>query len=171
MGGMKLRPATLADIELLKHWDTQPHVIAASGGGDEWWDWDRELANPPVGLEGFIAEHDGRPIGFLQITDLATEETRYWGPPAPGIQALDIWIGEEADLNKGYGTQMMRLAIERCFADPAIHTILIDPLVSNTDAHRFYERLGFKRIEQRFFDTDECYVYRLTRDEWMSATG
>ena len=164
---MKLRRATLADIDLVQHWDTQPHVIAAGGGGDDWWDWDAQLTHPPVGLEAFIAEIEGRPIGFLQITDLATEETQYWGPPAPGIQALDIWIGEESDLNKGYGTQMMNLAFDRCFADPGIHTILIDPLASNTDAHRFYERLGFRRIDHRqFFGTDESYVYQLTRADW-----
>jgi len=25
----------------------------------------------------------------------------------PGYRAIDIWIGEEKDLNKGYGTEMM----------------------------------------------------------------
>ena len=58
---------------------------------------------------------------------------------------------------------MMKLAIDRCFADPLVMAILIDPLASNTRAHRFYERLGFQFIEPRQFGDDECFVYRLNR--------
>jgi RimJ/RimL family protein N-acetyltransferase len=74
----------------------------------------------------------GRPIGFVQIIDPAREESHYWGDCEPNLRAIDIWIGEADCLNKGYGTQMMRLAIERCFADPSVTAILIDPLASNT---------------------------------------
>jgi ribosomal protein S18 acetylase RimI-like enzyme len=63
------------------------------------------------------------------------------------LRAIDIWIGEAADLGRGYGTRMMRHALERCFADPAVKAVLIDPLASNTRARRFYERLGFRCIE------------------------
>ncbi|WP_308737902.1 GNAT family N-acetyltransferase [Nostoc sp. 'Peltigera membranacea cyanobiont' N6] len=89
-----------------------------------------------------IAQINGRPIGFVQIIDPAREESRYWGDVAPDLRAIDIWIGEETDLGKGYGTKMMQLALNRCFADPRVTTVLIDPLASNTRAHRFYERLG-----------------------------
>ena len=43
--------------------------------------------------------------------------------------------------------------------------ILIDPLASNTAAHRFYERLGFRYVERRQFGEDDCIVYRLERGE------
>ena len=56
-------------------------------------------------------------------------------------------------------------AIERCFADPSVHTILIDPKADNTRAHRFYERLGFEYVAQREFCGDQCIVYRLKRPE------
>ena len=39
---MKLRRATLADVDVLEYWDTQPHVIAAGGAWDEF-DWATEL--------------------------------------------------------------------------------------------------------------------------------
>ncbi|CAN5391659.1 hypothetical protein BH23BAC3_BH23BAC3_17270 [soil metagenome] len=58
---------------------------------------------------------------------------------------------------------MMKLAIERCFENPEINGILIDPLINNTNAHRFYERLGFEFLEQRKFDDTVCYVYELKR--------
>jgi aminoglycoside 6'-N-acetyltransferase len=58
---------------------------------------------------------------------------------------------------------MMQLALERCFADPAVRAVLVDPLASNTAAHRFYERLGFRFVERRRFGADHCLVYRLDR--------
>ncbi len=61
-----------------------------------------------------MAEVDGRPIGFVQVIDPAREESHYWGDVPVDLRAIDIWIGEEADLGKGCGTQMMQLALARC---------------------------------------------------------
>lgn len=162
MNRIRLRPATPADRELLEYWDTKPHVIDASGD-DGWYDWPAELADTSDYREILIAELDGRPIGCMEIIDPAREETHYWGDVEPNLRAIDIWIGEEADLGRGYGTGMMRQAITRCFAEPEVTSILIDPLEGNVAARRFYERLGFREIERRVFDTDRCVVYRLDR--------
>jgi aminoglycoside 6'-N-acetyltransferase len=147
---MRLRPAKPSDLAFLRYWDTKPHVIAATGGVANW-EWETELAHVPDGRELLIAEIDERPVGFIQIMDPARDETQYWGEAEPGIRAIDIWIGEEADLGRGYGTEMMRLTLDRCFAEPAVKAVLIDPLASNTRAHRFYERLGFRAVERRTF--------------------
>lgn len=158
---MILRPATLADLELLRRWDEQPHVVESDPNDD--WHWDVELARTPDWREQLIAEHDGRPIGFVQIIDPAREESRYWGEAPPHLRAIDVWIGDARDLGRGYGTEMMRLAIARCFAPPDVTAILIDPLASNVRAHRFYERLGFRFVERRSFGEDDCLVYVLDR--------
>ena len=163
MPEVTLRPATLGDLELLRHWDEQPHTVASDPDDD--WGWEAELARNPPWREQLIAEVDGRPVGFLQIIDPAEEDSRYWGDAPPNLRAIDIWIGEASDLNRGYGTAMMRQAIARCFAAPEITAILIDPLASNTAAHRFYERLGFRYVERRQFGEDDCIVYRLERGE------
>ena len=163
---MKLRPAETSDIELLQEWDSKPHVIAASGS-DTPWDWRAELGISPAWRDLLIAEVDGRSIGVMQIIEPAEEESRYWGDVAAGQRAIDIWIGEESYLGRGYGTRMMRMALEKCFDGYGATAVLIDPLVSNQDAHRFYERLGFRRLERRQFGDDDCYVYRLDRCAWM----
>jgi len=62
--------------------------------------------------------------------------------------------------------EMMQLVLARCFADPLVTAVLIDPLANNTRAHRFYERLGFQFVESRRFGDDECFVYRLNRADW-----
>lgn len=156
---MRFRPATMADVALLRHWDRQPHVVAADPNDD--WDWETELSRSPKWREQLVAEIDGRPIGFVQIIDPAAEDSHYWGDCGPGLRAIDIWIGEAADLGCGHGTRMMRGAIDRCFADPSVTAILIDPLVTNTGARRFYARLGFEFVENRHFGADHCAVYRL----------
>lgn len=169
---VRLRPATVEDAELLAGWDREPHVIACSTddpdadiafGGIE---WREELAEQSeVGFYR-IAEVEERPIGVMQIIDPHLESTHYWGEIEPNLRAMDIWIGPPDALNRGYGTRMMTLAIEEAFADPAVTAIVIDPLASNTDAHRFYRRLGFKPVGRRMFDADDCLVHRLERATW-----
>ena len=88
-----LRPATVADVATLTHWDRQPHVIAALGD-DEGIDWADELTRDGDAQQTLIAELDGRPIGLVQITDPAREETHYWGDVEPDLRAIDIWIGD-----------------------------------------------------------------------------
>ncbi|MDP5170496.1 MAG: acetyltransferase [Bacteroidia bacterium] len=165
-----LRSATISDLPVLTWWDTQPHVID-SDDDDSDWNWEAELQRFPPWREQLIAELDGRPIGIIQIIDPAEEESHYWGEVAPNLRAIDIWIGEKEDLGKGYGTIMMTLAIEKCFADEAVTAILIDPLRSNTAAIRFYERLGFHFVENRRFEQSDCAVYQLTREQWLRAVN
>lgn len=164
-----LRRATPDDRETLERWDRDPDVRASDP--DDWWQWETELKRSAPGVEMLIAELGGRPIGFLQIIDPAREETHYWGDVAENLRAVDIWIGEPADRGKGYGSEMMHRALERCFEDPAVAAVLIDPLASNVRAHRFYERLGFRFVERRTFGDDDCFVYRLERTAYRGAAA
>ncbi|MEL7545175.1 MAG: GNAT family N-acetyltransferase [Pseudomonadota bacterium] len=168
-----LRPATLADAPLFDSWDQQPHVIIATSDDPEAQTafedavWIDELSSDDPASHFYVAEVHGRPIGAMQVIDPALERTHYWGDDCPpNLRAVDIWIGEADCLGKGYGTEMMRLAIESAFADPLVEAILIDPLNSNTDAHRFYQRLGFRPIGRRMFEDDDCLVHRLDRADW-----
>lgn len=164
---LTLRPATPADLPTLLLWDEQPHVLESDPNDD--WEWETELQRSPEWRWQLIAEWEGRPIGFVQIIDPETEESHYWGEIGPGYRAIDIWIGAAEDLGKGYGTVMMRLALARCFADSAVHSVLIDPLASNARAIRFYERLGFRFLREQRFGDDECKVYVLERPVFESV--
>lgn len=174
-GMVVLRPATLADAGFLTAWDAEPHVIrcttddpdatVARDAGE----WEVELTAPTPHWEHLVAEVDGRPVGAMLIIDPALEPTHYWGEVEPDLRALDIWIGPADALGRGYGTQMMTQAIEHCFADPVVRAIVIDPLASNVDAHRFYQRLGFRVLGRRGFWEDDCLVHRLDRESWRRA--
>lgn len=176
-GVVRLRPATLDDVPTLQAWDRQPHVIACSSDRPDLEvafdgiDWPQELAEASDVSFHLIAEVDGRPIGAMQVCDPHLEPSHYWGEIEPGLRAMDIWIGPPDALNKGHGSQMMTLAIDDAFADPGVDAIVIDPLNTNTDAHRFYRRLGFVAEGRRLFnDEDDCLVMRLTRADWAART-
>ncbi|MEQ9488655.1 MAG: GNAT family N-acetyltransferase [Alphaproteobacteria bacterium] len=163
---MRLRLAMPEDADLLRHWDSQPHVAYATGSTESY-DWPRELARDVDWRDFLIAESGGRPIGLVVLIDPAREETHYWGDVAEDLRALDIWIGDLADTGKGYGEVMMRLACDRCFGNPAVQGIIIDPLVSNVRAIWFYERLGFRFVERRRIGSDDIHVMRLDRAVWQ----
>ena len=172
-GTLRLRRATLDDVPVLEGWDIDPDVIAATtdDGATErafgGLDWREELAQDSDASYHLIAEVDGRPVGAMQICDPHVEPTHYWGEIEPNLRAIDIWIGADADRNQGYGRQMMRLAHDRCFADPGVTAIVIDPLASNTRAIAFYHRLGYVTVERRAFGDDDCLVLKLTRNTWL----
>ena len=162
-----LRPATIADLPLLERWGEDPTVLASGVSTDEW-DFAEELAKTPAWREQLIVVADGRPVGFVQIIDPALEDSHYWGDCGPGLRAIDIWLGEPSARGRGVGHAAMREAIRRCFVPPEVRAIIIDPLASNADAIRFYERLGFRFVERRRFGDDDCAVMRLERGD---ATG
>ncbi len=171
-----LRPATLEDIPTLERWDLEPHVIEATTDQpdavkafDDLLDWREELVAQNEHTQFFIAEVEGKPIGAMQMIDPHLEPTHYWGEIEPNLRALDIWIGEKAYLGKGYGTEMMSQAINRCFEDPGVKAIVIDPLNSNKRAIQFYQKLGFRAVGRHLFnDKDDCLVHRLERTEWLA---
>src|SRR5690349_14852659 len=126
---LTIQPATQADATTLARWDADPSVIACTTddpnaerafAGAVWAD---EIAGNGALTCYYIAELDARPIGAMQVIDPHGEPTHYWGEIEPNLRAIDIWIGDAADRNKGYGALMMGAAIDACFADPAVAAI------------------------------------------------
>ena len=155
---------TIDDVALLVRWDDDPDVAAAIGGrGAEWYDWSAELVRDVPWRELLIAEEDGRPIGFVQLTDASEEESHYWGDIEPGTWAIDIWIGSPDDRGRGLGAEAVTLALRCVFDQHGAAMVVIDPAVDNRRAIAFYERLGFERVGVREFGDDECLVMRLLR--------
>ena len=174
MARVTLRRATTADAYWLDLWDRDADVIACSTDDPnakiafDDVEWREELGAQDEFSHYFIGELDGRPIGAMQICDPHLETSHYWGEIAPNLRAIDIWIGAPRDRGKGFGGEMMRIALAECFADPRVTGIVIDPLASNERAHRFYRRMGFKAMGRRRFGRDDCLVHELTRRDWLA---
>jgi aminoglycoside 6'-N-acetyltransferase len=176
MSKVTLRAATHADIPTLLRWDADPVVIASGSddpdaviawGEDNDWAENIDLYQRDV-WEYWIAEADGRPIGCMQMIDPHLEPTHYWGEVESNLRALDIWIGEPDARGRGYGDEMMRMGVARCFSDPAVTAIVIDPLNSNARAHKFYRRIGFVPTHRQTFGDDDCLIHKLTRADWLA---
>ena len=176
MKSIRLRPAEPADAALLHAWDREPHVIKAvtdDPTAEEAFidaDWEQEISDQSPVSYFLIGEENGRPVGAMQVIDPHLEPTRYWGEIEPNLRALDVWLGPADALGRGIGTAMMAQAIDACFADPVVTAIVIDPLASNGEAHRFYQRLGFRPVERRLFGPDDCLVHRLERAQWEARS-
>ena len=174
MARVTLRRATTGDAYWLDLWDRDADVIACSTDDPNAQiafddvEWREELGAQDEFSRYFIGELDGRPIGTMQICDPHLETSHYWGEIAPNLRAIDIWIGAPQDRGKGFGAEMMRLALEECFADPCVTGVVIDPLASNERAQRFYRRMGFKAVGHRSFGRDDCLVHELTRRDWLA---
>jgi len=170
-----IRIATSDDVPVLERWDVDPDVIACTSDDPNAAQafagaiWPDEIAGNSDVSCYYIAELAGRPIAGMQVIDPHLEPTHYWGEMDENLRAIDIWIGAARDRNAGHGARMMGAVIDRCFADPVVTAIVIDPLNTNKNAHRFYQRLGFKVVGRRFFEADDCLVHRLARADWREG--
>jgi aminoglycoside 6'-N-acetyltransferase len=150
---VELRPMRLEDVELLVGWDDDPDVATALGRpGAAWYDWSIELSRNVRWRELLIAEEDGRPFGFVQLTDAREEESHYWGDVDEGVWTVDIWIGSPHDRGRGLCTEVVRQAVRRNFEQHGAASVLVDPKVTNRRAIAVYERLGFESTVERYFD-------------------
>ena len=88
--------------------------------------------------ELIVAENDGEVIGTLQIT--FTPSISFQGGKRATVESVRV---DEKYRGQGIGKEMMKWAIERAKQENCISMQLTTNL-ERTDAHRFYENLGFK---------------------------
>lgn len=165
MPEVRLRLATSTDVANLERWDNAEHVLAVSGD-DGPWDWPTEISVP--WQEVWLCEVDDIPIGVVILLDAAAEPSHYWDTEtekvSPATFAIDIWIGVQDAIGRGYGTAMMQHAIARAFDVNGAQRIVIDPLITNERAISFYRSLGFVEVGPRRFGNDDCLVLELWAD-------
>ena len=104
---------------------------------DQSWDWPREVEASWQGVWITDLGTASTPMGVVVVLDAAADPADYRGEVSPGTCAIDIWIADASQLRKGYGTVMMKHAIDRCFHVHNAHTILVDPLAENDEAISF----------------------------------
>lgn len=115
----------------------------------------------------FIIFSDNQPIGYIIACDLYAYRTFSSDPKGlftnekEGTFGMDLFIGEENYLDKGFGTQIVRSFIEYIFQHFPCQTILIDPASSNKRAIRCYEKAGFKFVKEAFDGVTNCYIMKI----------
>jgi aminoglycoside 6'-N-acetyltransferase len=139
MSPYAVRPATAADLPLLRRWRAQPHVI-------EWWgapdveDPTEVLADPRIAM--WIVEHEGRPFAYAQDYSPHDWEPHPFAHLPPKSRGVDQYIGEPDMIGRGHGSAFVREHCDRLFAAGA-PAVGADPHPSNRGAIRAYEKAGF----------------------------
>jgi aminoglycoside 6'-N-acetyltransferase len=99
-------------------------------------------------LLSLIITYDGEPVGYIQRY-FPRDHPDYWGHQKfPGDTAgIDLFIGEEAYLHRGFGPLVIRKFLEEhVFADGKSKYCIIDPDPANKAAIRAYEKVGFRYL-------------------------
>jgi len=94
--------------------------------------------------ESFTVWLDGTRVGTFQLTYI------------PGLAGRGMWRGQIENVHvipemrsRGVGAQMIRWAVDRCRAR-GCGSVQLTSNKQRTDAHRFYERLGFSKSHDGF---------------------
>jgi predicted N-acetyltransferase YhbS len=89
-----------------------------------------------------VAELEGQVIGCL-----STSVMRVLHRPAP-VGRISMLVVDAAVRGRGIGADLVRAA-ERALADAGCRLVEVTSNQKRTDAHRFYERLGYERTSVR----------------------
>jgi ribosomal protein S18 acetylase RimI-like enzyme len=88
--------------------------------------------------ELIVTDFDGKVIGTLHLMFLPS--ISYQGQLRAQVESVRV---DREYQNRGIGSEMMKWTIERA-KERGAHMIQLTSHKSRQDAHRFYERLGFK---------------------------
>jgi aminoglycoside 6'-N-acetyltransferase len=146
MPSVEFVPLHESHRELLLRWLSTPHA-------QEWWgEPDAELRLSYAVEDGehepYIACVDGVPIAYIQAW-WPTKHPDY--PWQHGMTAttrgIDITIGDEHNLGKGYGPLIIKHFCAKLFAEGATR-LIIDPDKTNTRAVNAYLKAGFTPYDE-----------------------
>ena len=142
-----LRPMTVDEIPIFYQWATQSEATPFMYGelyGDHvptyeelMQDWKTYYFNGSEPEKGrcFIILAGNKAIGQVNYNEINRENNSV---------ELDIFIAEDADKNKGYGTDALKTLTKYLFQKMNIQLCEIEPITKNPRAIRAYEKAGFK---------------------------
>jgi len=125
---VRLRPAVRDDLATYTRWYTDDEFRKYMGPPGDALD---ALQSPPSDQVQFSVElKAGRPIGFIFITDIRTVHRQ--------CELGLVAIGERDCWDKGYGSEMVRLALGYCFGELHMHQVHVETAEFNERARRCY---------------------------------
>ena len=96
-----------------------------------------------AGQAVLVAESDGKLIGCASTSTMIVLHR-----PAP-VGRISMMVVDEGSRGKGIGAQLAAAA-ERLLADKGCQLVEVTSNLRRTDAHAFWERLGYERTSARF---------------------
>lgn len=161
-----LRERRKEDAGFFTHWYNQPRIMFQCGFTEP-----TTLAaeeNLPTSADSdwyTITDKNGRVVGETGLL-------RMW--PVWHCTDLSIIIPAPEDQGRGYGTEVLELMFRLAFETYDMNRVAIGVVARNTDAVRFYQRVGFRQEgiqEQGYFyqgEYSDFVMMRLLRSEWQA---
>jgi RimJ/RimL family protein N-acetyltransferase len=172
-GRVFLRPFEPEDAEVHHRWSADPDVIRFASLGPP-----LSLARARQRVARYVEEHgkdghafviclaeDDRPIGEASLFHL---------DHLNGTAELGIFIGEQEQWGKGYGTDAVNALVDFGFGWLRLDRIWLEVWTENPRAIRSYEKAGFVREatlrHDRFEDGafTDGHIMGILRDEWLA---
>jgi aminoglycoside 6'-N-acetyltransferase len=140
-----VRPATLADIDLLVAWHSDPDV--ARYWDDEVYTRDElQVRLQRDEVDAFIVEHGAEPVGYVEAW---TDDGRSGG--------LDMFLVPAAR-GRGLGPDAANALARHLRDERGWDSVTVDPYIWNDVAVRAWRRAGFEPVEER--DPDDEHTSR-----------
>ncbi|NGX46779.1 MAG: Bifunctional AAC/APH [Chlamydiae bacterium] len=96
-------------------------------------------------IKRFIVSLKGSPFGYIQVYDvLSSHKYAKYRSSKEVTKGVDLFIGDEFYLRKGYGFQVLKEFIP--FLGREVDRVLVDPLKGNSSVELF-KKYGFKELE------------------------
>jgi GNAT superfamily N-acetyltransferase len=154
--GMNIRQADLSDSLLLSslctdvqrlHAENHPEIFKMPQTDDfAVLFFDEILADPVTTI--FVAEREGEPLGYVLCKLIERQENPF--TLAMRYLLIDQISVRSAEQGKGVGAALLKQA-DILAKELKVSRIQLDSWGFNTDAHRFFEKMGFEKFNQRFW--------------------
>jgi RimJ/RimL family protein N-acetyltransferase len=167
---LTIRNATTDDAQLLGKWWRDGAIMAHAGFPKGLSITDNEIAaklseDTDKTCRRLIVEHCSIPIG----------EMVYYNE-GNGIAEIGIKICDIQKLEKGYGTQLLKMLINTLFCQYGFTKIILDTNLNNKRAQHVYEKLGFRKLrvnmnswKNQLGELESSVDYEMTKNDFKTT--
>lgn len=156
---INLKPLTESDLPLLHDWFQKPQIKKWYARGECYsLEMIKEKYLPrihnPESIPNFIIYADNKPIGYIQFYRISNflpdgvenyTHSLFTNYNPEEMAGVDMFVANDEYLRKGYATLALKTLIKEHVKDKYL-VLVTDPLKSNINAVRFFERNGFKKF-------------------------
>ncbi len=140
-----LSPINLEDYENYVKWLNNPNITQYLDCNDSLITLSKEkellekIANTEFSF-AIVKQEDDTLLGNVGITKIDYKN---------GKGELGIFIGEEDNLSKGYGSEAIKLILNFAFNEIRLHNVMLTVFSSNPRAIKAYTKCGFQEFGRR----------------------
>jgi len=121
----------------------------------------------------YIMIIDGNDIGYIQTYYYSDHMDSYYDllEVSTFTAGVDLFIGEENYIHKGYGVHIMREFIRKhVFSNPQTTEVMVTPEPNNAVAIKVYEKVGFMWYKTITTPSEEReFLMSLSRENFMRS--